>query len=230
MWKRVFYPPYGFLNYEVNECGIVRNINSKRVCKPVLDGDNEYISVSLVINTITGRCKLFKVHRLVAIAFKPIRLKYQTDVNHIDGNKQNNHIDNLEWISPRDNVIHAFNIGLHNQRYQKYSDDIIREICKELSKGVKSIHQIALNKKVNDLIVINIYKRTIWKHISKEYQFKDYSSNIYNLYYSDIDKLLLAGTSVIQILKKFNKLDLSYIEFRSIIFNRKRELQNKGLI
>ena len=230
MWKRVYYPPYGFLNYEVNEFGLVRNINTKRECRYMSDGNKGYISVPLVINTTTGKYKLFKVHRLVAIAFKPIRLKNQTEVNHIDGNKQNNHIDNLSWVTPSENITHAYNIGLHERRYHKYSEDTIRKICEELSMGKRSLNQIALINKVNLNIVFCIYKRTIWKHISKDYEFKDYSRNLFDLYYSKVDQLLLDGVSTLTIVKSFNTTDLPYHQFQNLVFNRKRELQNKGLI
>lgn len=58
-----------------------------------------------------GKVKRFFVHRLVALAFidnpcdKPV-------VNHKDGNKQNNHADNLEWATNSENDIHAFKTGL----------------------------------------------------------------------------------------------------------------------
>jgi len=50
--------------------------------------------------------KCFSVHRLICMAFKPISNMYEMQVNHIDMNKLNNHIDNLEWVSPGENVKH----------------------------------------------------------------------------------------------------------------------------
>ena len=50
-----------------------------------------------------GKCEKHRVHRLVAQAFIPNPYGL-SDVNHIDGNKQNNSVSNLEWVSNRDNV------------------------------------------------------------------------------------------------------------------------------
>ena len=54
-----------------------------------------------------GKRKMFKVHRLVAIAFidNPLNKK---EVNHIDGNIENNLMENLEWVTHRENIIHAY--------------------------------------------------------------------------------------------------------------------------
>lgn len=60
---------------------------------------------------LNGRTKNVKVHRLVAMAFIPNPIN-KSDVNHIDGNKQNNHVSNLEWSTVKENVRHAHNIGL----------------------------------------------------------------------------------------------------------------------
>ena len=55
------------------------------------------------------------IHRLVAKAFIPNPNGF-TYVNHIDGNKSNNHSDNLEWVNNSMNQIHAFEHGLHVYR------------------------------------------------------------------------------------------------------------------
>lgn len=65
-----------------------------------------------------GKPKTIRVHKLVALAF--IKNKNNLpQINHKDGNKQNNCVDNLEWISNYDNIQHAIKNGLVNQELRK---------------------------------------------------------------------------------------------------------------
>lgn len=69
---------------------------------------------------LTKKCvsKTKSIHRLVAETF--IKNKDNLpQVNHIDGNKLNNCVDNLEWVSNYDNLIHSFKIGLRDNMYKK---------------------------------------------------------------------------------------------------------------
>ena len=84
-----------------DNCGIMKVRN-----KP----GTEYKMINFM--ALDGTKKTFKVHRLVMMAFSPIENYENLQVNHKDGNKANNHIDNLEWVTPRENQLHAFKLGL----------------------------------------------------------------------------------------------------------------------
>lgn len=56
--------------------------------------------------------KVYRIHRLVAEAFIGNQPGPEYQINHIDGDKSNNRVENLEWVTPRENTIHAIRTGL----------------------------------------------------------------------------------------------------------------------
>lgn len=73
-----------------------------------------YQLVNLVMED--GKKKTFKIHRLVMMAFQPVVDMEKLEVNHIDGDKRNNLLENLEWCTASENQLHAFLIGLQKPR------------------------------------------------------------------------------------------------------------------
>lgn len=111
--------------YQVSNLGRVRSLprnKGKRVyggkILKQVDRGNGYLCISLSKNN--QKSPLISVHQLVAQAFidNPNNLP---QVNHIDGNKQNNRADNLEWSNASMQAIHAFSLGLRKQT--KGADD-----------------------------------------------------------------------------------------------------------
>lgn len=92
-------------NYSVDENGNVRNDKRGTILKPY---NNKAGKGYLYVCLYNGHIKqgAYGVHRLVAQTFIPNPLNKQ-QVNHIDGNTLNNHVSNLEWVSPLENVVHA---------------------------------------------------------------------------------------------------------------------------
>lgn len=99
--------------YQVSISGCIRRIKAGQGTKAAnmktYTGKNGYVSVRLCVG---GKSKLHLVHRLVAESFlsNPEALPC---VNHLDGNKCNNHANNLEWVSYSDNMKHSFENELH---------------------------------------------------------------------------------------------------------------------
>lgn len=111
IWKTIEDYP----NYQVSNLGNVKNKKTRRFLTPKIGRDGRYLSVYLCNN---GKENTQRVHRLVAEAF--LGKHPGMMVNHIDGNKLNNHLDNLEWCTARENNIHAVKTGLnHPGAYQK---------------------------------------------------------------------------------------------------------------
>lgn len=107
--------------YEVSNYGRIRThkdrtiytVQGKRRLKQkYLKSDKRHPNYEKVTLHKEGKRFDFYVHRLVAAAFlKPVDGLDQ--INHLDGNKRNNHISNLEWSNNSLNAIHAFDNGLH---------------------------------------------------------------------------------------------------------------------
>ena len=97
----------GFDDYCINEFGEIYSLKTKMYIKP---SDN-YNNYKVITFRKDGIKKQFRLHRLVAETFLP-NPNNKSQVNHIDGNKANNHVSNLEWATPLENNIHAYQTGL----------------------------------------------------------------------------------------------------------------------
>ena len=104
MWEKI----KGHSNYSVSDDGLVRNDKTCKILKPAKTY-NGYLRI--YINK-----KNYRVHRLVANAFIENPFNYP-QVNHKDGNKENNKASNLEWCNAKQNINHAYNKGLKKIDY-----------------------------------------------------------------------------------------------------------------
>lgn len=104
LWKEISFELIGKNNYFISNYGRFKN-HKGEICN-IIPNCHGYIK------TIINR-KAFSVHRLVALMFLP-NLENKEFVNHIDGNKTNNKLSNLEWATCLENNIHKINSGLSN--------------------------------------------------------------------------------------------------------------------
>lgn len=104
IWKTV----EGFTNkYEISSAGVLRNALTGRIYKATYNRDGyKWLNIRYKMEA-----KYTSIHRLVALAFIPNPNNYP-DVNHIDCNKENNTVENLEWCSHKHNMQHAVAHGL----------------------------------------------------------------------------------------------------------------------
>ena len=102
-------------NYEVSNYGEVRNKTTHRILiSRLLSG---YLAISIQIN---NKKVLSKIHRLVSTSFL-VCPDESFIVNHKDGVKTNNNVENLEWVSRSENAKHAFRLGLNKGKKLKVS-------------------------------------------------------------------------------------------------------------
>lgn len=122
--------------YQISNYGNVRSFSKWKNGELLKAGvtTTGYYFVNLVKN---GRKEIVaaRVHRLVAIAFidNPYNLP---EVNHIDGNKLNNYVGNLEWVSRESNIQHAFDMGLISKRIGKDNPNSKAVIQKDKSGNI----------------------------------------------------------------------------------------------
>lgn len=113
-------------------------------------------------------------HRAVALAFIP-NPKNKPQVNHKNGIKTDNRVENLEWVTHSENMIHAFNNGLQegkkgeDNHFNKYPKELIIKICEMLEGGYRNC-DIGKILDVDRFLVKDIRTGRRWKHISKNYK------------------------------------------------------------
>jgi hypothetical protein len=101
-------------NYIIYSDGKVFSLNTNKFLKPH-KGEKGYLRVRLLFD---GKYINYRVHRLVAIAFLP-KLEGKNQVNHINGIKHDNRLENLEWCNNQENQIHAHKNNLANSNHIK---------------------------------------------------------------------------------------------------------------
>jgi hypothetical protein len=122
--KSEFVQISGFPSYFINKKGLVLNIDNSNLVNWAYSKANKCMTVRLWINNTT---KLFYIYRLIAIHFIP-NPENKPQVNHIDGNRMNLDINNLEWVTGSENMKHAYKNGLTNGTFQKGVNNRFRHL------------------------------------------------------------------------------------------------------
>ena len=169
--------------YEVSSLGRVRSkdtiqhrFNGRKVCefrikgkllKPIKTGAVKNGTQYLVVEIAR---KQRKIHRLVAEAFIPNTNNYPF-VNHIDGNKENNRVDNLEWCSSCMNTEHAFKSKLapsgETVKNHKLSEADVAEIRNQYTRGNSCFGAKPLARKygVSSQTIRRIVQNKKWRFV-----------------------------------------------------------------
>jgi len=100
-------PIKGFENYVISDCGVITNTKTGRVLKQNKN-QKGYCQVQLSNN---GYSKTISIHREVFKNYNGV-IKHGLEINHIDGNKENNCSSNLEQVTKKENMLKAVELGL----------------------------------------------------------------------------------------------------------------------
>lgn len=134
-WKTI----NGYPNYEVSSTGLVKSVRYNRLLKGSKN-DSGYEYVNLIHNRIK---KTTAIHKLVMEHFGPEKPSEQMIIDHKDGNKINNHIDNLEWVTIQENTIRGYK---NNDKKElvlqlKKENKTVKEICSIVGLGSDAVRQ-----------------------------------------------------------------------------------------
>ena len=159
--KEIFRDIKGFEGlYQISNFGNVKSLKRNIILKPSSNGKG-YLHIILYKNR---KSKVSRIHRLVAQAFIP-NPENKPQVNHIDGNKRNNNVNNLEWVTNSENQKHAFrlhlqtNVGNNNPRVRKINQ---YDLDGNFIKTWNSIYDITKE--------LNINRSSIWRCCTGKYK------------------------------------------------------------
>lgn len=144
--------------YEAAENGDI--ISLKRRQRRALVGKVAKTGYRMVVITIGKKKHYLSVHRLIATAFIPNPNNYR-EVNHKDGDKLNNRVENLEWVTTYQNQLHAITSGLRPSL--KLNFEKAREIRELYATGEYTHAQLAQKFGVKKTQIGYIIQNKRWK-------------------------------------------------------------------
>ncbi len=163
-WKKI----QGFENYSISDMGRVRRdtpgpaTKAGKILNSTKDGHGYF---KIILGKNGEKRKKLKIHRLVAEHFLD-EIQGKTWVNHIDGNPENNNVKNLEWVTPSENSIHAYKIGLSKPQISNTKLQICDVIeIRNLKKNGMKTKDIAVKFDLCSNSVSQIITKKTWSHI-----------------------------------------------------------------
>ena len=161
---------FGHPLYSATKCGQIYSHSRNRCLKPV-HATNGYNHVTLVSDV--GRNN-YSIHRLIMIAFEPRSDYKEMEVNHKNGIKTDNRLENLEWVTRVENSRHAIETGLrHSQKHaaRSISNELAHEVCQLLENNFTNT-AIAKITGVPARLVAKIRYGSQYKDVSSQYNVK----------------------------------------------------------
>jgi len=157
-----------FPGYKINSLGKIISPKGCVLIQCVVKG---YCKVSLK----NIQRKLVFVHRILAQTFIP-NIENKPCINHMDGNKTNNSLENLEWVTHQENSKHAINLGLQQPKcgikngMSKLREDQVEYIIKHYRRHSRICGSTQLAKRfgVSTGCITQITRQEHWKHLTQK--------------------------------------------------------------
>lgn len=148
-----------YKGFKVDSSG---NVYGKR--GKILKGSIDRCGYKEVCLSLKGTQKNVLVHRLILKAFSPCENMDNLDVNHINGNKLDNRLTNLEWCTRSENVKHSYRNGLQDNATNQYGN--FKVVSKE---EVEKMKKLKLEGKTQKCIAeeIGCCEKTVRKYLSR---------------------------------------------------------------
>ena len=202
-----------FSNYIIFSDGSVFSCKRNKMMKLTLDNNIKYFRISL--RDDSGNIASYLVHRLVAEAFIP-NPDNKPEVNHKDGNKLNNRVDNLEWVTRKENMLHAHSLGLRDNNGEGNPRDVLSEdevlaIYNDLLDGAR-VCDLADRYNVARPTISDIKAKRNWYYLLADLPSIKHKKKINTLSESTVRWVcseIKSGTRLCDILKKAENKELN---------------------
>ena len=132
-------------NYLVGQDGTIYSKHYKKMLNPKKNHDG-YLRIQIWKNR---KCRFVNLHRIIAETYIP-NPENKPFVNHINGNKQDNRVENLEWCTQKENIGHAWNTGLSTRsNHSKYKNVGYFDMTGKLLNTFSCLGEAALQLNMN---------------------------------------------------------------------------------
>ena len=132
-------------------------LKKEKLLKPQLQSKTGYYTVNIY--------KVTCIHRIVALAFIPNPLN-KPQVNHINGIKSDNRVENLEWVTAKENTKHSWEKGLSKSiKGESYKSKLTEKEVLEIRQSKLNQKELSVLYKVNIPSINLIINRKTWKHL-----------------------------------------------------------------
>lgn len=151
-------------NYYITDDGKVWSERTQKYLSFQYD-KNGYVKVQM--RSTDNKSHRYSIHRLVLENFKPVENMENLQVNHIDGNKKNNNLTNLEWTTSEENIRHAIDNNLRAtiNGASKLTPEQVIEIYRRATNGERNI-DLGKEFNIHPDQVGRIKNKKAWKEIT----------------------------------------------------------------